>query len=94
MQTVFGHLQSRSDRFGDVYTEGFSQNSMWAALAGFCFDTQVKGVWQGGSGLALVGQLLTYVTFRLNFHRFDLFELDLRGHIHVLGRCHPQQRIT
>ena len=59
LQTVFGHLQSRSDRFGDVYTEGFSQNSMWAALAGFCFDTQVKGVWQGGSGLARVGQLPT-----------------------------------
>ena len=59
LQRVFGHLQSRSDRFGDVYTEGFSQNSMWAALAGFCFDTQVKGVWQGGSGLALVGQLPT-----------------------------------
>ena len=22
----------------------------------------------------------SYVTFRLNFHRFDRFELDLRGH--------------
>ena len=26
-----------------------------------------------------------YVTFRLNFHHFDHFELDLRGHIHVRG---------
>ena len=26
-----------------------------------------------------------YGTFRLNFHRFDRFELDLRGHIHVQG---------
>ena len=26
-----------------------------------------------------------YVTFRLNFRRFDHFELDLRGHIHVRG---------
>ena len=26
-----------------------------------------------------------YVTFRLNFHHFDRFELDLRGHIHVRG---------
>ena len=28
---------------------------------------------------------LTYGTFRLNFHRFDRFELDLRGHMHVRG---------
>ena len=26
-----------------------------------------------------------YVTFRLNFHHFDRFELDLRGHTHVRG---------
>ena len=26
-----------------------------------------------------------YGTFRLNFHHFDRFELDLRGHIHVRG---------
>ena len=26
-----------------------------------------------------------YGTFRLNFHRFDRFELDLRGRIHVRG---------
>ena len=26
-----------------------------------------------------------YVTFRLDFHHFDHFELDLRGHIHVRG---------
>ena len=26
-----------------------------------------------------------YVTFWLNFHHFDHFELDLRGHIHVRG---------
>ena len=26
-----------------------------------------------------------YVTFRLNFHHFHQFELDLRGHIHVRG---------
>ena len=26
-----------------------------------------------------------YVTFRLNFHHFDRFELDLRGHVHVQG---------
>ena len=26
-----------------------------------------------------------YGTFRLNFHRFDRFELDLRRHMHVRG---------
>ena len=26
-----------------------------------------------------------YVTFRLNFHHFDRFELDLHGHIHMQG---------
>ena len=26
-----------------------------------------------------------YVTFRPNFHHFDRFELDPRGHIHVRG---------
>ena len=29
--------------------------------------------------------VIGYVTFRLSFHHFDLFELDLRGHLHV--RC-------
>ena len=28
----------------------------------------------------VVGTLLGYGTFRLNFHHFDRFELDLRGH--------------
>ena len=26
-----------------------------------------------------------YVTFRLNFHHFDRFELDMRGHAQVRG---------
>ena len=26
-----------------------------------------------------------YGTFRLDFHRFDRFELDLRGHTHMRG---------
>ena len=30
-------------------------------------------------------EVVAYVTFRLIFHRFDRFELDLRGHIHVRG---------
>ena len=31
------------------------------------------------------GSFWSYVTFRLNFHHFDHFELDLRGHVHVRG---------
>ena len=43
-----------------------------------------------GAGGEKIGALsavreLWYGTFRLNFHRFDRFELDLRGHIHVGG---------
>ena len=48
-----------------VYTTGFSLNSMFAAYAAFCFQqgyagggaARVAGVWQGGSGLKLTGQL-------------------------------------
>ena len=29
--------------------------------------------------------MAAYVTFRLNFHHFDRFELDLRRHMHVRG---------
>ena len=30
-------------------------------------------------------EIEVYGTFRLNFHHFDRFELDLRGHMHVRG---------
>ena len=32
-----------------------------------------------------IGQSYTYGTFRADFHHFDRFELDLRGHTHVPG---------
>ena len=35
--------------------------------------------------LPQVPGVLLYVTFWLNFHHFDHFELDFRGHIHVRG---------
>ena len=35
----------------------------------------------------------TYGTFRSNFHRFDRFELDLRGHIHVRGAAFSYLRL-
>lgn len=38
-----------------VFTSGFSQNSMFAAYVGVCFDEEIRGVWQGGSGLYVDG---------------------------------------
>ena len=42
-----------------LYTEGFSQNSMFAAYTAFCFQNYSKstilGVWQGGSGMGVNG---------------------------------------
>ena len=43
---------------------------------------------QGGGGVHRGNNreaLPMYVTFRLNFHHLDRFELDLRGHTHVRG---------
>ena len=34
---------------------------------------------------AATGVVTVLSTFRLNFHHFDRFELDLRGHAHVRG---------
>eukprot|EP00854_Cymbomonas_tetramitiformis_P014725 gene14725-17400_t len=41
--TDFDHTQ--------IYTSGFSQNSMFAAYAAFCFESNVVGIWQAGSGM-------------------------------------------
>jgi hypothetical protein len=38
-----------------VYTEGFSQNSMFAIYTAVCFADKVAGTWQGGSGQARTG---------------------------------------
>merc|ERR1712151_872466 len=35
-----------------VFTEGFSQNSMFAIYTAVCFSDKVAGAWQGGSGLS------------------------------------------
>ena len=37
--------------------------------------------------------LQRYVTFWPNFHHFDRFELDLRGHMHVWGAAFSCLRI-
>lgn len=38
-----------------VYTEGFSQNSMFAVYTAVCFAEKVAGTWQGGSGQSRTG---------------------------------------
>ena len=42
-----------------VFTEGFSQNSMFAMYTAMCFADRVNGVWQGGSGIAVRGSAPT-----------------------------------
>jgi len=38
-----------------VFTEGFSQNSMFAVYTAVCFADKVAGTWQGGSGQSRTG---------------------------------------
>ena len=50
IRTIFNFLESEGGDYLDmtrVYTEGFSQNSMWAAYVGYCFPDNVKGIYQG-----------------------------------------------
>lgn len=49
-QDPFGVYDSAS-----VYIHGFSQESMWSAYVATCFPAYVRGLWQGGSGLAKTG---------------------------------------
>ena len=56
-RAVFEFIKANPDKFDSsrIWTEGFSQNSMFSAYIGFCFG--VNGVVQGGSGMALTGKL-------------------------------------
>ena len=58
LKKIFAFIEENSDIFNkeQIYTTGFSQNSMFAAYTGFCFNDMVIGVWQGGSGMALTGK--------------------------------------
>jgi len=53
LQTLFEFIESNPSRFdaSKIYIEGFSQNGNFAAFAGFCFNKQIKGFWQGGGGM-------------------------------------------
>ncbi|XRA99681.1 ShKT domain-containing protein [Pycnococcus provasolii] len=60
VQAIISFVKSQSATMGfdatRIYSEGFSQNSMFSAYIAFCFSSDVVGVWQGGSGLSLTGQ--------------------------------------
>ena len=65
---------------------GKAMASLWrprtvAAVAVAVAVTAAGGVAEGPPRTQLTAFVLTdvYVTFRLNFHHFDRFELDLRG---------------
>ena len=58
LRALFDFIESRPERFDAdrVYSVGFSQNSMFSAYLAFCFRDKVRGIWQGGSGMALAGE--------------------------------------
>jgi len=49
---IEGHEMLNAAR---VFTEGFSQNSMFAVYTAVCFADRVAGTWQGGSGQSRTG---------------------------------------
>ena len=59
MRAIFKFVEAHPGQFDSkkMYAQGFSQNSMFSAYIGYCFSDNVLGVWQGGSGMSLTGQL-------------------------------------
>ena len=52
LRVIFDFIAANPDKFDQrIYIEGFSQNSVFAAYAGFCFHDRVTGIWHGASGL-------------------------------------------
>ena len=49
MRKIMDFIAANPQQFdaNRVYTEGFSQNSMFSAYIAFCFPDNVLGVWQG-----------------------------------------------
>ena len=59
VRKIIEFLEANSDKYdtSKMYAQGFSQNSMFSAYIAFCYNHRVRGVWQGGSGMALNGKL-------------------------------------
>ena len=61
-------------------------------------ESPVSSLYTGSTGLCLSSTsakpvILGYGTFRLNFHHFDHFDLDLRGHNQVRGAAFSCPRL-
>ena len=58
LKKIFEFIESNPNQFDSsrIYAEGFSQNSVFSAYLGFCFNDKVIGISQGGGGLAKSGQ--------------------------------------
>ena len=63
LRTIFNFIDANPSMFDNtkIYAQGFSQNSMFSAYIGFCFNDRVSGIWQGGSGMALTGRILNTI---------------------------------
>ena len=57
MRKIFEFIEAHPEKFdaSKIYAMGFSQNSMFSAYIGFCFNEKVLAIWQGGSGMAYTG---------------------------------------
>ena len=80
--SLWKHYGRKPVVWDEVKYEGDNANN-WGSLSA---PQMVNRFWWA----AAVG----YGTFRLDFHRFDRFELDLRGHIHVRGAAFSWLRLT
>ena len=55
LRKVFEFIESKSDIFdlSRIYSVGFSQNSVWISVIGFCFHDKVRGIFLGASGMSI-----------------------------------------
>ena len=73
--------------YGEANTEHFATFAPAFSRRPYIRETE------GALLVRLDASLAGYVTFRLNFHHFDHFELDLRGDIHVRGAAFSSLRL-
>ena len=58
LKKIFEFIESNSDKFdlSRIYAHGFSQNSVWSSVIGFCFHDKIRGIFLGASGMSIKGQ--------------------------------------
>lgn len=57
VKKVLEFITANDDKFdtSKIWIHGFSQNSVFSAMIGYCFSDYFTGIWQGGSGMAKTG---------------------------------------